>query len=74
MRSTIVTRVRDRNPIEVADNLGHNVNGSYLGVADKSEAIGKDSFGEGTQCRSTPGAKNRTTGMDYRDHTDYDHC
>jgi hypothetical protein len=43
-------------------------------IADKSGAIGKNSFGEGTQHRSTPQANNRTAQMDYRDQTDYDHC
>ena len=44
MCSAIVARVRDRSPMEVSDDLGHSVNGNYLGGADKSGAIGKNSL------------------------------
>jgi len=36
MRSATVARVRDRNPMEIADDLGHRF-GDYFRMADKPQ-------------------------------------
>jgi hypothetical protein len=36
MRSATVARVRDRNPMEIADDLGHR-SGDYFRMADKPQ-------------------------------------